>query len=162
MHRVALTECCATIACMPGWRRIRSCRNRVVAEGMSWLLKRLWALPCSLVGVSGALLIISMGGRTRWRDGALEVTHRDRLALCGARARALPFRAIVFGHVILAVSAEELQHVRLHEQVHVAQYERWGPVFLLAYPAASLWQWLRGGHPYRDNAFEVQARKLGG
>ena len=103
-----------------------------------------------------------MGGRARWICGALEIIYRPCLADCGARALALPFRAIVFGHVILAVSAEELLRLGPHERVHVAQYERWGPVFLLAYPASSLWQWLRGRHPYRDNAFEVQARRLGG
>ena len=39
----------------------------------------------------------------------------------------------------------------------MAQYERWGPLFLLAYPAASAWAWLRGRRPYRDNAFERPA-----
>jgi hypothetical protein len=126
------------------------------------ILRLLWALPCTSIGLCGALMVLAMGGRARWHSGALEVTYRPKLADCGARARALPFRAIVFGHVILSVSAEELQRIGPHERVHVAQYERWGPLFLLAYPASSLWQWLRGRSPYRDNAFEVQARKLGG
>jgi hypothetical protein len=126
------------------------------------LPRMLWALPCSAIGLAVALIALCMGGRARWNAGALEVTYRQQLAQCGIRARALPFRAIVFGHVILAVSAEELQRLGPHERVHVAQYERWGPVFLLAYPVASLWQWLRGGDPYVDNVFEVQARQLGG
>lgn len=125
-------------------------------------LRHLWALPCSLIGFAATLALLSMGGRARWARGALEVTYRERLAHCGPRARALPFRAIVFGHVILSVSAEELLRLGPHERVHVAQYGRWGPVFLLAYPLSSLWQWLRRRHPYRDNAFEVQARRLGG
>jgi hypothetical protein len=126
------------------------------------LPRLLWALPCSALGLLFALVPLCMGGRARWSRGALEVTYRQRVAECGARARSLPFRAIVFGHVILSVSAEELQRLGPHERVHVAQYERWGPVFLVAYPAASLWQWLRGRDPYRDNVFEVQARRLGG
>lgn len=107
-----------------------------------------------------AVAPLCLGGKARWSRGALELVYRPCIADCGARARALPFRAIVFGHVILAVSAEELQRLGPHERVHVAQHERWGPVFLLAYPASSLWQWLRGRDPYRDNAFEVQACRL--
>lgn len=126
------------------------------------MLKRLWALPCSLIAAPVVLAALLGGGRARWSFGALEVTWRPCVADCGPRARLLPFRAIVFGHVILSVTAEELQRVRLHELAHVAQYERWGPLFLLAYPASSLWQWLQGRDPYRDNAFEVEARRLGG
>ena len=126
------------------------------------LLRVIWASPCSLVGLIAALLPLCLGGGARWNRGALEVIYRPCLADCGRRSRALPFRAIVFGHVILAVNAAELLRLGPHERVHVAQYGRWGPVFLLAYPASSLWQWLRGRDPYRDNAFEVQARQLGG
>ena len=126
------------------------------------LLRVIWASPCSLVGLIAALLPLCLGGGARWNRGALEVISRPRLADCGRRSRALPFRAIVFGHVILAVNAEELLRLGPHERVHVAQYGRWGPVFLLAYPASSLWQWMRGRDPYRDNTFEVQARQLGG
>jgi hypothetical protein len=126
------------------------------------IVKMLWASPCSALGLVAALIPLTLGGRGRWSNGALEITYRHRLAECGRRSRALPFRAIDFGHVILAVSAEELERIGPHERVHVAQYERWGPVFLLAYPAASLWQWLRGRNPYRDNVFEVQARQQGG
>jgi hypothetical protein len=61
-----------------------------------------------------------------------------------AIARRLPFRGIVFGHVILAVTRKELQGIRAHERVHVDQYERWGPLFFFAYGASSLWQLLHG------------------
>lgn len=126
------------------------------------ILLRLWASPCSLLGLLAAGILLGGGGRARWVRGALEVNWRACLADCGPGARSLPFRAIVFGHVILAVSAEELQRLGPHERVHVAQYERWGPLFLLAYPASSLWSWLSGGDPYRDNVFEVEARELSG
>ena len=103
---------------------------------------------------------LALGGRIARCDGAIEITYRERLAGCGRLARALPFRGIVFGHVILAVTGEELAKIRAHERVHVEQYERWGPLFFLAYGASSLWQLLRGRRPYWDNAFEVQARRL--
>jgi hypothetical protein len=59
--------------------------------------------------------------------------------------------------VILGISRAELARLRAHEQVHVRQYELLGPLFLLAYPAASLLAWLRGQCPYAGNAFERHA-----
>jgi hypothetical protein len=89
----------------------------------------------------------------------LEVTYRLSQDTCGRLASKLPFRAIVFGHVIIAVTQQELIVIGPHERVHVAQYEIWGPLFLLAYPAASFWQLLKGRSPYWHNYFEVQARE---
>ena len=122
--------------------------------------RRIWAAPCSVLGLLIGAWPLALGGRIARRDGAIEITYRERLAACGRIARALPFRGIVFGHVILAVTGEELARIRAHERVHVEQYERWGPLFFLAYGASGLWQLLRGRRPYRDNAFEVQARRL--
>jgi hypothetical protein len=124
-------------------------------------LRLLWAAPASALGLLFALLPLAAGGRCAWRDGALEVCYRPRLADCGTRTRSLRFRGIVFGHVILAVTAEELAQIGPHERVHVAQYGRWGPLFLPAYALAGAWQWARGRDAYRDNPFEVQARRLG-
>ena len=76
--------------------------------------------------------------------------------------RRLPFNAITLGHLIAAVSAAELQRLSRHERAHVAQYERWGLLFFVAYPAASLWQWVHGRRAYFDNGFEVQAREVAG
>jgi hypothetical protein len=42
----------------------------------------------------------------------------------------------------------------------VRQYEIWGPAFLPAYLASSLWQWVKGAHPYWDNRFEREAFAL--
>jgi len=64
--------------------------------------------------------------------------------------------------VVLAVDAREMARCRAHERVHVAQYERWCPLFLLAYLGSSLWQWLQGRHAYWDNGFEVEARRVEG
>ena len=122
------------------------------------LVKLLWASPCSVIGVLLAGIALLAGGKARWSSGALEVTYRERLASCGSLARKLPFRGIVFGHVILAVTREELATIGAHERVHVQQYERWGPLFFVAYGVSSIWQLIRGRSLYWDNYFEVQAR----
>jgi len=131
---------------------------------MQWLrvAKLLWAAPCSAIGLVFATVPLAFGGSARWSEGALEVTYRQGLAQCGKLANKLPFRAIVFGHVILAVTREELVHIGLHERVHVDQYEHWGPVFLVAYGLSSLVQIFRGRSPYWYNYFEVQARQRSG
>jgi hypothetical protein len=90
--------------------------------------------------------------------GAIEISLHDSPGQCGPLARRMPYRAITFGHVILGVTAEDLACSRDHEHVHVAQYERWGILFFVAYPAASAWQWLAGRGAYWDNPFEVEAR----
>lgn len=123
--------------------------------------KLLWAAPCSAVGMAFAAFILLAGGKAKWSSGALEVTYRDHPASCGKLARKLPFRGIVFGHVILAVTRAELQTIGAHERVHVRQYERWGPLFFVAYAASSLWQLLKARDPYWYNHFEIQARAIG-
>lgn len=122
--------------------------------------KLAWAAPCSLVGlVLGAAVLLGRGSATR-SAGVLEFTWRESLARCGPRAARLPYRAIAFGHVIVAITREELEVIGPHERVHVAQYERWGIFFFPAYAASSLWQLLRGRDAYWDNRFEVEARSL--
>ena len=69
----------------------------------------------------------------------------------------LPIEAITLGHVILARSASSLARYREHERIHVRQWERWGPLFAVAYPVASLVAWLRGTDAYRGNRFEREA-----
>ena len=120
----------------------------------------MWASPCSAVGVVLAGIPLLAGGQARWSSGALEVTYRETEESCGRLARMLPFRGIVFGHVILAVTRSELLSIGPHERIHVQQYERWGPLFFFAYGASSVWQFLQGRSVYRDNYFEVQAREL--
>lgn len=117
-----------------------------------------WAGPCSLVGLLFALPLLAAGAHARAIGGALEVAFRPSDAQCGPAVRRMRFRAITLGHVILGLTAQELAAAHAHERVHVAQYERWGVFFFIAYPAASLWQWLAGRDPYWDNPFEVAAR----
>jgi hypothetical protein len=116
------------------------------------LLKVGWALLGSILG----LLIAPFFKSRRVVEGAM---------VCEGAAwpRKLGFRhrAITLGQVVLCI--DDLDEKTLaHELVHVAQWERWGIAFLPAYLVASLRARLRGGHYYRDNAFEVQARQISG
>ncbi len=118
----------------------------------------LWVLPGSLVGLSAALIAVCRGGRCRVVDGVLEVSGggvTQILSRCSAVPGAIS--AITLGHVVLGASPYELDRTRVHERVHVRQYERWGPLFIPAYLLASCWIWFRGGNPYFDNPFEVEA-----
>ncbi|XAL98115.1 hypothetical protein OT109_10955 [Phycisphaeraceae bacterium D3-23] len=126
------------------------------------LLRYLWASPNTLLGLALALLARTTGGAWQTHTGVVEA-HGG--AVCWLLQRA-PFvrggaAAITFGHVVLAQERCELDRTRVHERVHVAQYGRWGPLFLPAYLAAGAWQRLRGRDPYRDNPFEVPAYAAG-
>jgi hypothetical protein len=65
--------------------------------------------------------------------------------------------AMTLGHVVWGRDETCLEASRAHEHVHVAQYERWGPLFIPLYLSASLVAWLRGRDPYFDNPFEHEA-----
>jgi hypothetical protein len=116
----------------------------------------LWAAPCSLLGLLISAALLLAGGRMRWADGALECCL-EQGALAAWLQRHQPFAAITLGHVIIALQAEDLQRLHAHERVHVKQFERWGALMLLAYPAASVWAWLQGDDPYFANFFEREA-----
>jgi hypothetical protein len=113
------------------------------------LLKIAWAAPGSLIG----LLLAAFFDRRYVARGVV---------LCeGARwPRRLrwPYRAITFGHVVLCIDEVDDATFR-HELVHVSQYETWGPLYFIAYGLASLVARARGRHLYRDNAFEIAARR---
>ena len=118
----------------------------------------LWVAPCTAVGLCLVAPAVAFGATAHAVDGVIED------ALSGfkrpnALLKALPFNAITLGHVVIATTQAELGRLRTHERAHVRQYELWGVFFLLAYPAASFWQMLRGRHAYTDNWFEVQARE---
>lgn len=119
-----------------------------------------WAGPATLIGLTCALAALPGGGRRRVVDGVLEAWGRLITRLL---QRHLPVigsaSAMTFGHVIIGEDPVTLDLVRGHEQVHVRQYERWGPLFIPSYLLASMWIWIRGGHPYYDNPFEREARE---
>lgn len=108
-----------------------------------------WACPASLIGI---LLLPFF--RKRW------VTRGIILAEGASWPRRLgwKYRAITFGHVVLAI--DELDEKTLvHELEHVRQYERAGLLYGPLYLLAALRAILKGGHYYRDNSFEVAARR---
>ncbi len=65
--------------------------------------------------------------------------------------------AMTLGHVIIGQSEETLEYARVHEWIHVKQYEKWGPAFLPAYLVCSLYCSWKGGCAYHDNPFEREA-----
>lgn len=121
------------------------------------LLRYTWAAPASAAGLAVAAALLVLGASARVVDGTLEVAGghaRRALAWLPAPWR---FSAITLGHVIIGIDHRALRRVRAHEHVHVRQYERWGVLLLVLYPASSLLQILRGRDPYRDNCFEREA-----
>jgi hypothetical protein len=124
----------------------------------SGVLAYAWAAPATVIGLLLALLALR-GGRVAIRGGVLEA-HGPRLRWLLTHLTILRggVAAITFGHVVLGRDGDVLEWSRSHERVHVAQYEQWGPFFLPAYAAASLWAFVRGGDFYLDNFFERAAR----
>ena len=116
-----------------------------------------WAAPNTALGLSFGLIGWLFGARARFNDGTVEFYGGRLLRRAGLLPPRFSFCAITFGHVILAENLATLAAVRAHEEVHVRQYERWGPFFVPAYLLSSLAKVICGGNPYRDNCFERQA-----
>ncbi len=117
-----------------------------------------WTGPTTLVGLAAGALTLGTGGRVQRRSGILEF-HGGFSHWFGRR---IGFGAMTLGHVIIGRDVQCLDCCRAHEQAHVRQAERWGPLFLPAYVAASGWEWARGRHYYLDNWFERDARRACG
>ena len=121
----------------------------------------LWAAPTSAVGLPFVLLAQSTGGRAKLVDGVVECSGgaadfflRRVTPLAMGRPGA---SAMTLGHVVIGRDQPALDLSRDHERVHVRQAERWGPLFLPAYLAASAWAKFRGRDAYYDNPFEREA-----
>lgn len=115
------------------------------------LLGYLWAAPNSLVGLAGALTTATRPVRCR---GVLVIEDSRRglgrfLAWRG-------FTAITLGHVIVANQPLD-DRLLAHELAHVAQHERWGPLFYPAYLLTSLAGYRR--NPF-ERAAELSARRV--
>lgn len=96
-----------------------------------------------------------LGARFQFVDGVIEIYGpRVRRIL-----RLIPIGplALTLGHAVLGQDRAAIEMTRLHERVHVGQYERWGVVFLPAYLLESLWLYSCGRDGYRENHFEVEA-----
>jgi hypothetical protein len=121
------------------------------------LLAIAWASPWTLLGLAAGLIAVGTGGKGQrvgrvleFHGGLLDRLLR-RVPIAGGAA------AMTLGHCVIARTQADLDHSRSHELVHVAQYERWGPLFIPAYLACSGWMWLSGRDPYHDNPFEKEA-----
>ncbi len=121
-----------------------------------------WAGPVSLAGLAIAGLVRASGGSVRRVEGVLEASGGILGRLFPHLWPGLHLCALTLGHVVLAEHAEGALATRRHERVHVRQYERWGFLFPLLYLLASAAALLRGGHAYRDNAFEREAFRAEG
>ena len=107
----------------------------------------LWAAPNTLIGLLAALTVRARPAR--WRGVLLLENARGGLARLLARRG---FAAITLGHVIIT-NRPVSDRLLAHELAHVAQHERWGPLFYPAYLLTSL----RG---YARNPFELAARRM--
>jgi hypothetical protein len=130
----------------------------MTVRDMVQLIRYLWALPATALGLPLVVVAWLSGGRARVVEGAIEVEGglvsaflRRGLPVLG------PAAAMTLGHVILGRDRACLEQSRRHEHVHVRQYERWGPLMLPIYLTASLVLYLRGMNPYLDNPFEREA-----
>lgn len=108
------------------------------------LLGKIWASPNTLIGLVLGAPALLFGARLQRAGNAINFLGHPLLHV-------LPMRAITIGNVVLyrpgfgpdAVVGcyEEPRTQRLgdHERAHTLQYERWGPLFLLAYLLLAAW-----------------------
>ena len=125
---------------------------------MKRLLIYLWAAPVSALGLIFVPLARLSGGRVQVVTGVIEVSGgfvtrflTSPLFVTGNAG------AMTLGHVVLARDDEWMECSRLHERVHVKQYERWGALMIPLYLISSAVAHRRGGHAYWDNHFEQEA-----
>ena len=124
-----------------------------------------WAFPTTMWGLLFTLIALLSGAHLRVVDGVLEVyggaTEFWLRRIVGFILQG-GASAMTLGHVVLARDSDVLLSTRAHERIHVRQCEQWGPLFIPAYILASLWAWVTGRRPYKDNFFERQAFLLAG
>jgi len=124
------------------------------------LRRYIWASPNSVIGLLFLPSVFLAGGGFRVVDGVLEL-HGSFISWILRHCVLMPGGAwaITFGHVVLGRDNEALSLTRVHERVHVRQYELWGPVFIPAYLAAALWGLVTRTGPYYGNYFEREAMR---
>jgi hypothetical protein len=121
------------------------------------VLGMLWASPYTLLGLVVGAIGLCTGGRARLRGRVVEF-YGGAVSWLLARMPGGEFvLAFTLGHTILGHGPASLDMARQHEMVHVRQFERWGLLMGPAYLSCSLYLWLAGGRPYRDNPFEREA-----
>jgi len=122
------------------------------------LSRYIWTSPNSLIGLLFLPSVFFTDGGFQIVDGVLEL-HGSFIAWALRHCVPLPSgaSAITFGHVVLGRDAEALSVTRVHERVHVRQYELWGPAFIPAYLMAAMWGFVTRRGAYYGNFFEREA-----
>ncbi|WGZ92398.1 MAG: hypothetical protein QJT81_10925 [Candidatus Thiothrix putei] len=123
------------------------------------LLLYVWVAPITIWCLPLALLAKWTGGGYAIHSGVLEIWG----GWVGQRLdRGIPFlgavNAITIGHIVAGVSPQHLHNSRVHERVHVTQFEHWGLLFPFVYFIAGIQAQQRGGSFYWDNPYEIEAR----
>ena len=142
--------------------QIRACRIMVrhsfaVYSPLLSAIFVIWALPWTMCGLLVGLVAIASGGGYE-RVGRVLEFHGGALPwLLGIVPITGGAAAVTLGHVVIGRTQDCLVRSRRHELVHVAQYERWGLLFVPVYLGCSTWLWLRGYDAYLDNPFEAEA-----
>ena len=84
------------------------------------MLRYLWALPVTLIGMLVVVMARSSGGSVQKVDGVLESAGGWPARIL---RRGFPFSgavaAITLGHVVVGVSLDALSATRAHERAHV-------------------------------------------
>ena len=129
--------------------------KKYVSKGARYI----WAFPNSLIGLAFVPFTALTRGGIEVVDGVLEV-HSPFVAW--VLQHCMPISggatAITFGHVVLGRDRASLSQTRLHERVHVRQYERWGPLFLPIYLVSALWPGTHWMETQADRWAETTAR----
>jgi hypothetical protein len=122
-----------------------------------WLVGYLWAFPVTALGLLFSLLFARLESVDAEYILHFVVQPGTPLAWY---VRRFNIAAFTLGAVVTYAREEGPRQVRLvrHERAHVMQTLALGPLFLPLYVLASLWELVRGNHPYLDNWFEVRAR----
>lgn len=123
------------------------------------LLVYLWVSPVTLFCLPLALLAKWTGGGYAIHSGVVEIWGGwvgqrldSGIPILGA------VNAVTVGHLVAGISQLHLDSSRVHERVHVEQFERWGVLFPLVYLLAGWRVHRRGGSFYWDNPYEIEAR----
>lgn len=122
------------------------------------IIRYIWAMPNTLLGLIFVPLALFTKGRMEIVDGVLEI-HGGIVSWI--LNRCIPSRgyvgALTLGHVVLGYNEEFLNVYRRHEHAHVRQYEMFGPLFIPVYIAAGIYALIRGRDAYNGNYLERKA-----
>lgn len=130
-------------------------RKAIARTALPWTM-----LGVALVAVSGGRPYTDIDQRASW-----PVFWAVRpMSFAGRLLGRIGMTAITVGRTIIIKTEfvgnkRPVSWLERHELLHVEQFERWGFLFPLAYGVASIVSRLRHGNWYRDNAFEVEARR---